>query len=131
MGTVIGQLVGAMQTQALFSQIRGPMVGVYYNSPAEAKPGELTWEVGFIIAAQATPQPPLLKKVWEHRTVAAAMHAGPYEKGGETVAKIMAWMAANGYDAAGPVLERYLDQNPLAVKPQDLRTEIWIPCNKR
>jgi effector-binding domain-containing protein len=131
MTAVIGQLVGAMQAQGLFPQVRGPMVGVYFNSPAVAKPEDLSWEAGFIVTAQATAQPPLTKKVWEHRTVAVALHRGPYADVGRAIVTMMAWLAANGYEAAGPVLERYLDQNPMGVKPEDLRTEIWIPCVKR
>jgi effector-binding domain-containing protein len=128
MTAVIGQLVAAMQAQGLFPQVRGPLVGVYHNSPADTKPEDLTWEAGFIVTAQATAQPPLIKKVWEHRAVAVSMHVGPYDEGGATVAKIVGWLAANGYDVDGPVLERYLDQNPAAVKPEALRTEIWVPC---
>lgn len=128
MGTVIGELVGAMQAQGLFAQIRGPMVGVYYNAPDTTAPEELSWEAGFIVTAQTTAEPPLMRKVWEHRTVAAALVVGPYDAAGAAIAKIRAWIAANGYEAAGPVLERYLDQNPSAVDPRKLRTEIWIPC---
>ena len=131
MTAVVGQLIGAMQTQSLFTQIRGPMVGVYYNFPGAVKPEELSWEVGFVITAQATPQQPLVKKNWEHRTVAVALHVGPYDKGGATIEKIMFWLAARGYEISGPVLERYLDMNPAAVKPEELRTEIWVPCAKK
>jgi len=131
MGTVIGELVGAMTAQGLFPQVRGPLIGVYHNAPGATKPGDLVWEAGFIIAAQATVRPPLMKKTWEFTTVAVATHVGPYDKAGEAVAKMTAWAAAQGYDPAGPVLERYLDQNPDAVPEKDLRTEIWIPCRKR
>jgi effector-binding domain-containing protein len=131
MGAVIGELIGAMQTQGLFPQVRGPMVGVYYNSPGDTKPGDLSWEAGFIVTAQATPQLPLVKKAWEHRTVAAALHVGPYEEGGAAIEKIMAWLAAQGYAADGPILERYLDRDPRNVKPADLQTEIWVPCRKK
>lgn len=131
MTEVIGQLIGAMQTQSLFPQIRGPMVGIYYNWPGDTKPEDLSWEAGFVIAAQATPQLPLVKKVWEHKTVAIALHVGPYDKAGAVVEKVMAWMAAQGYEADGPVLERYLDMNPAAVKPEERRTEIWVPCRKK
>jgi AraC family transcriptional regulator len=117
-----------MQAQGLFPQVRGPVIGVYHNSPADTRPEDLAWEAGFIVSAQATAQPPLVKRVWEHRTVAAALHVGPYDKGGETVARIIAWLETHGYMADGPVLERYLDQNPAAVKPEALRTEIWVPC---
>jgi AraC family transcriptional regulator len=120
-----------MQAQGLFPQVRGPMIGIYFNSPADTKPEDLAWEAGFIVTAQATAQPPLAKKVWEHPTVAVAMHRGPYADVGRTIAKMMAWLAANGYRPDGPFLERYLDQNPMGVKPEDLRTEIWIPVAKR
>lgn len=131
MGTVINQLVGAMQAQGLFPQIRGPLVGVYFNSPGQVAPEELSWEAGFVVAAQATAAPPLVKKTWEYKTVAAALYVGPYDGVGTAIVKIMGWLAANGYEAAGPVLERYLDQNPSAVKPEALRTEIWVPVAKR
>ena len=131
MTAVIGELIAAMQAQGLFPQVRGPMVGVYYNSPVDTKPEDLSWEAGFAIAAQATPQLPLVKKAWEYKTVAVALHVGPFDKVGATIERIMAWMAAHGYEAAGPMLERYLDMNPMAVKPEDLRTEIWVPCQKK
>jgi effector-binding domain-containing protein len=131
MGTVIGELVGAMQAQGLFPLIRGPLVGVYLNSPADTKPEDLSWEAGFIVAAQTTAQPPLIKKSWDFRTVATALHIGPYNESGAFIDKMAGWLAANGYEIAGPILERYLDQNPAAVKPEALRTEIWIPVAKR
>jgi len=131
MGTVIGELVGAMQAQGLFPLIRGPMVGIYFNSPAATKPADLAWEAGFIVAAQTTAQPPLVKKSWDYRTVAATLHVGPYDQAGAVIVKMMGWLAANGYEIAGPILERYLDQNPAAIKPEALRTEIWIPVAKR
>jgi AraC family transcriptional regulator len=131
MPAVVGRLVGAMQTQGLFPQVRGPIIGVYFNSPADTPPQDLSWEAGFVITAQATPQTPLLKKAWEFRTVAVAMHVGPYAEAGATIVKIMDWLEANGYEPVGPVLERYLDQNPMGMKPEDLRTEIWVPCKKK
>lgn len=131
MGLVIGQVVGAMQAQGLFPQIRGPLVGVYYDSPATTRPQDLSWEVGFIVTAQTTAEVPLIKKTWEYRTVAAALYVGPYDGAGAAIAKIMARLSALGYQAAGPILERYLDADPSAVDPSKLRTEIWIPCQKR
>lgn len=131
MEDVIGDLVGAMEGQGLLVRITGPLVGVYYNSPGNISPEELSWEAGFVVQAQTTTRPPLMVKVWDHPTVAAAMHVGPYEDGGAAIGKIMTWLTAHGYEADGPVLERYLDPDPKAVKPEDLRTEIWVPCRKK
>jgi len=130
-GLVIQELVGAMEAQGLLVRIGGPMVGVYYNSPQGTRPEDLSWDLGFIVEAQTTTRPPLMLKSWDHRTVAAALYVGPYDQAGAAIGMIMAWLEAKGYDVAGPVLERYLDQNPSAVAPDKLRTEIWIPCSKR
>jgi effector-binding domain-containing protein len=32
---------------------------------------------------------------------------------------------------AGPIAERYLDMDPMSVKPEALRTEIIIPVEKK
>lgn len=126
---VVGQLIREMQGQNLFSAIRGPMVGIYPLDSMTAASGDLSWELGFIVTAQAEPQAPLIKKVWDYPTVAAVIHAGAYERSGETITKLLEWMKANGCIADGPLLERYLN-NPMQVKPEELRTEMWIPCRK-
>ncbi len=131
MTAVIGDLVDAMEAQGLLVRIRGPLVGIYYNSPADTPPEELSWEAGFVVEAQTTTRPPLMLKTWEYETVAAATYVGPYEEIGPAIGKIMASIAARGYEAEGPVLERYLDEKPETVKPEELRTEIWVPCRKK
>jgi effector-binding domain-containing protein len=130
MTSVIGQLMQEMQGQNLFPTIQGPMIGVYYNSPGEVQPGELSWEVGFIVTPQATSLAPLYKKVWEYPTVAATVHVGPYAEVGETIGRLLDRIKEQGYTVTGPVLERYLN-NPMQVKPEELQTEIWIPVEKK
>ena len=130
MASVIGQLIQAMQQQNIFSAIRGPMVAVYYSTLTTADSQDASWEVGFIVTEQTMPQAPLVKKVWSKNTVAAATHVGPYQKLGETIEKLVAWIDTQGYAAGDPLLERYLN-NPMQVKPEELRTEIWIPVVKK
>lgn len=125
---VIGRLMQAIQTQNIFPM--GPLMGVYHSDPSKVKPEELEWEVGFPVTSQVLVQLPLIKKQWNFPTVAACLHLGPYEKTAETYAKIFEWMQANKYVQVGPVLERYLDMDPSKVKPENLRTEIWVPCEK-
>ncbi|MFB0564518.1 MAG: GyrI-like domain-containing protein [Candidatus Aminicenantaceae bacterium] len=126
--TVIGRLIQEIKGQNLFP--RGPMIGIYYNSPEEVKPEELKWEIGFPITPQSLVLAPLVKKQWSFTTVAAAIHTGSYESVGQTYPKIFKWMQMNHYMPAGPIAESYLDQDPSKVKPEELRTEIWIPCKK-
>ncbi len=128
MDNVIGRLMQAVESQKIIA--RGPLVGVYYDSPDDVKPEELRWELGFSVAEQAEPAAPLVKKVWDKTPVAVAVHVGPYEKTGETIYKLLQWMVSRRYLQDGPILERYLDKDPRLVDPSKLRTEIWIPCVK-
>lgn len=129
MEKVIGQMIQAMQSQKLIPG--GPMIGVYYNDPSTVKPEELEWEVGFKTNPQAAVQAPLEKKQWNFTSVATLLHVGPYEATGQTIAKIMEWMNAHGHVQNGPVMEAYLDMDPSKVKPEELRTEISVPCAKK
>jgi len=130
MPSVIGQLIQAMQEENIFSAIRGPMVAVYYSILTAADSKDFSWEVGFIVTEQTMPQAPLVKKVWSRTPVASATHVGPYQKAGETIEKLVAWIDTQGYAAGNPLMERYLN-NPMQVKPEELRTEIWIPVVKK
>jgi len=126
---VIGQLMMSSRSQNI--NPGGPLFGIYHNSPDQVKPEELEWEIGFPVTPQVTPQPPLEKKQWNFTQVVSAIHTGPYEKTGETIAKIYEWMKANGYTQTGPLLERYLTMPTPETKPEDLKSEIWIPCEKQ
>jgi effector-binding domain-containing protein len=129
MQEAIGSLIQEMRAQNVVPG--GPMIGVYFNSPAQVKPEDLQWEIGFPVTSQALIQPPLEKKEWNFTQVVVSLHQGPYEKAGETIQKMMEWMEANGYFPAGPFLERYMDMNPEELKPEELKTEVWIPCQKK
>lgn len=126
---IIGKLMEESRLQNLAPS--GALIGIYYNTPGEVEPEELIWEMGFPVSPQTLVQPPLEQKVWEFEQVATCLHIGPYEKTGETIVKMMEWLKANGYSTSGPILERYLDMNPQEIKPENLKTEIWIPCQKK
>jgi effector-binding domain-containing protein len=124
---VIGQLLLDMQTQNI--QPMGPLIGIFHGDPTLQKPESMEWEVGFPVIEQAVFQPPLLKKQWIFKTVASAVHVGPYESTPETIGQILIWMDANGYSQNGPVLEKYAS-NPAQAGSGGASTEIWIPCQK-
>jgi len=125
---IIGQLTHAVQEQKIAPA--GAMIGVYYNSPEEVKPEELVWEMGFPVSPQVEVQAPLEKKEWKSTLVVSAFHKGPYEETGKTYYKMFEWMQANKLMPAGPVMERYLNMPTPDTKPENLRTEVWIPCQK-
>jgi AraC family transcriptional regulator len=125
----IGRLVQEMQAQNIIPA--GPLLGIYYNSPDQVNAQDLRWEVGFPVTAQALVQPPLMKKEWGYTESAVCLHQGAYEETGTTIAKILDWMDDNGYEPAGPIMERYLDMNPEELRPEQRKTEVWVPCKKR
>ncbi len=56
--------------------------------------------------------------------------SGMVVEAGKTISKMFEWMQANKLMPAGPVLERYLTMPTPDTKPEDLKSEIWIPCQK-
>ena len=126
---VINQLFPVMQSQNISPG--GPMIGIYFSNPQTTAPENMEWEIGFPCSAQASPLKPLEKKVWSFELVASAIHTGPYENAGETYLKIFEWMEANGYEAVGPTLEKYLSMPSADTDPATLRAEVWIPVQKK
>ena len=126
---IIGKLMGAIQGQKV--RPAGMMMGIYYNSPEVVKPGDLEWEIGFPVAARITVQKPLEKKQWEHTLIVSAIHTGPYEQTGKTILKMTEWMQDNKLVQSGPIMEKYLTMPGPNTKPEDMKSELWIPCQKK
>jgi effector-binding domain-containing protein len=126
---VIGKLMQATQSQNILPA--GPMIGIFHNSPEEVKPEELEWEIGFPVSAEVNVTAPLKKKVWNFTSVVSAVHTGAYEETGKTITKMIEWMQEKGLIQAGPLMERYMTMPTPETKPEDLRSEIWIPCQKK
>lgn len=124
------ELILNMQTQNVFP--RGPLIAVFYNVPEETTIDALEWEVGFPVTEQAFFQLPLVRKEWIFTTVAVAVHTGPLDRVGETVAQVLDWMEDNGYVQNGPIFQQYLDESdPLRMdSTTSFRAEIWIPCRR-
>jgi AraC family transcriptional regulator len=109
----------------------GNFFGMYLNSPGQVKEEELQWRLGFPIAAGTAVAAPLQKGECKATKMAVYLYVGPYEKVGEAYSKIFTFIDKNGYKAAGPCIEKYLDMNPEAVKPEERKTEINLPIEKK
>ncbi len=109
----------------------GNLFGIYFNSPEQVKPEELKWAIGIPVLKDSIVNAPLKKTEFLFKTIAVALHLGPYETTGKTYDKIFAYIDKNGYKVAGPVFESYIDRDPSKVKPEELRTEIWVPVQKK
>jgi AraC family transcriptional regulator len=109
----------------------GNFFGMYLNAPGQVKEEELQWRLGFPVAAESAVAAPLLKGECKATRAAVYLHVGPYDQVGAAYAKVFEFAEKNGYKVAGPPMEKYLDMDPAAVKPEDLRTEINIPVEKK
>jgi effector-binding domain-containing protein len=125
----INEFMGLFFGQSLMPA--GNFFGMYLNSPAEVKEEELQWRLAFPVAAGSTVAAPLQKGEFNFATVAVYLHIGPYEKVREAYGRMFEFFQKGGYKAAGPCIEKYLDMNPQAVKPEELRTEIVWPVEKK
>ncbi len=125
---IINQLIETARSQNVYPA--GPLLTIFHGDLTSIDPAKMEWEIGFPVTPQALVQAPLERKIWEFSPVVACIHAGPYEKMGETIRKMLDWMEANGYIQAGPLLERSIEEDPTRIRPNYLRVEIWIPCKK-
>ncbi len=108
----------------------GNFFSLYLNAPGQVKEEELQWRLGFPAAADAVVAAPLQKGLCLPIKIAVLLYVGPYEKVSEAYGKVFAFIEKNGYKPSGTVMEKYLDMNPQAVKPEELRTEIILPIKK-
>lgn len=109
----------------------GMFFAMYLNAPSMVKEEELLWRLGFPVAADADVSAPLQKGEYNFTQVAFYLFVGPYDLMDYAYGKIAAFCDLNGYKPAGPSIERYLDANPMAVKPEELRTEVLMPVEKK
>lgn len=120
--------------EAMNQGIYGGMpFGIYWNSPANTPVEQLKWDVGFTLPAGAAPKLPLAVKKWEYTTMASLKYRGVF--GGVEMDKeygrLFEWIAGNGYVAAGPMMEVFLN----APSPDETgalygAVEIIVPVRK-
>ena len=60
-------------------------------------------------------------------TVVETLHVGPYDELGQAYLVLDEWIDDHGFEAAGPVRERYLNEPGPGVPPQTYRTIVQIP----
>jgi effector-binding domain-containing protein len=60
-------------------------------------------------------------------TVVDTLHVGPYDELGQAYQALAEWMEDHGFEAAGPVRERYLNEPGPGVSPAAYRTIVQIP----
>ena len=125
----ITEFMGAFFGQGLTPT--GGMLTIYHNRPGPGvSENDLKWTIGMPISPAAAPAAPLVKGVFNYPKVAYCLYVGPYEKIYQPYAEMAAYIETKGLKVAGPVMEIYLN-NPQNVAPEQLRTEIYMPVEKK
>ena len=89
----------------------GAPFGIYWNSPNDTAEEDLKWEIGMVVPKDKEIAAPIVKKKWEHTMVIQRDFDGAIDSD-ELRAVYYAmyeWIGANGYEMAGPMLERFLN----------------------
>ena len=126
----ITQLMQLTAAQNLFPAMRGPIFAIFYTDPNEVKDeDEHSWAVGYSCAENANFKDPLKLKEHKASFIAKVTIYGPYDKLAEAYPEIEQRVTNDGYEIIFWSLEKYLD-DPRSVKPENLRTELWIDVKK-
>ncbi len=112
---------------------RGMPMTVYLNDPSEVEPAEARWELRAPIEADAEECAAndlgLAIKRFSSMTVASTVHRGPYNEVAQAYERLMAWIADQGFEVAGPPMEAYLN-DPGETSPDEYLTEVMVPVRK-
>lgn len=126
-----GRLYGWIEAHGL--KPTGMPAAVYFNIPNEPSGVDAVWELQAPIADDVEEAPPDESGVGLRRVpamqVVSATHKGPYDSVLPTYQALWAWIEDNGYEMAGPPIERYLN-DPGEVGTDECLTEVVIPISK-
>lgn len=108
--------------------------GIYWNSPDDTAEEDLKWEIGFPVAADQKIEAPIVLKKWGWTTVIQKDFEGVVD-GDEITAVYYAmyeWIGANGYEMAGPMLQRFLGMPSPNEKGETVgKVQIVFPVQKK
>ena len=102
--------------------VAGPFV-IYHSFG----PNEIDAEVCVPVAGDVLAFGRIATRLLPRATVARTVHIGPYEELGAAYAELIRWIGPRGFEAAGPVRERYVEGPSGKTRPAGYRTVIDLP----
>lgn len=126
-----GRLYGWIDAHGL--KPKGMPAAIYFNIASDPSGEDAVWEVQSPIAgelAEAAPDETGIGiKETPAMTVLSSVHKGPYDSVLPTYQAMWDWIEDNGYELAGPPMERYLN-DPDEVGAEECLTEVIMPIDK-
>jgi AraC family transcriptional regulator len=126
-GRAFEKLGATVAARGLYPRL-GPMVGVYYDSPADTKPANLRSHAGLEAPSDLPIEAPLEEVILPAGRHAVLTFTGPYSGLPAAYDQLLGiWLPASGETyGTSPMFEVYLN-SPMDTAPDDLLTEICLP----
>lgn len=104
-------------------------IGMGNADPAITPADQLRYDACITIHREVAPEGEIGVQTIPGGRYAVFLHKGAYEGLGDSYRSIFAaWLPASGCTLRNaPCFEKYLNRDPRRTKPENLRTEIWLP----
>lgn len=104
-------------------------IGVGYDNPNTTSEDKLRYGACITVNKDVKTEGEVVKSVISGGKFAVFVHKGPYENLKDTYNKIFSeWLPTSGYKKRDALpFEQYLNRDPRRTKPENLKTEIYIP----
>ena len=105
------------------------MIGVGYDSPNVTAEENLRYDACFTVKVPIAVEGNVVNNTITGGKYAVFLHKGAYEKLNDTYSAIFTqWLPSSNYKLRNlPLFDVYLNKNPARTKPENLRTEIYVP----
>lgn len=107
-------------------------IGLCHDDPEVTPPDKLRYDACVTVDQDFAPAGDLGVQTLPGGEYAVTTHFGPYQKLGETYAKLFGeWLPRSGREVGGtPCLEIYLN-SPESTEPEELLTDIYVPLQSK
>lgn len=104
-------------------------IGISHDNPSITEDSRLRYDACITVKGNPKPKGEVGVQVLKGGKYAVFLHQGSYEKFDETYDLIFSeWLPRSGYRLRETACyELYLNKNPMRTKPENLRTEIYVP----
>jgi len=126
---------GAWETLMKFAYSRRLMtkdtllIGISHDDPSVTPEESIRYDACITFTGDVKPEGEVGVKTIAGGRYAVFLHKGPYEGFAQTYRSIFSrWLPESGEKLRdAPCFELYLNRDPRRTKPENLRTEIWVP----
>ena len=105
------------------------LIGISHDDPNITPEKRIRYDACITFAGEAKPEGEVGIQTIAGGRYAVFLHRGPHEGLGATYGAIFSgWLPASGARLReAPCFEVYLNRDPRRTKPENLRTEVWVP----